>query len=215
MSVNKPVRPSHERANLFNKNEYRKLLTDPVFLIGNGASRKDFDLNRLHQYGTIVGCNALYRDFLPDILLAIDAKMLREILKAKIAEEIPIIIPPNRSVAIPNAHKWKAPKFNTTGCYAMYMISMLMKPKYCYMFGMDNYPGNLYDGTENYSINSLQNFEGVGKYYLGALQGRGDTKFINVNHKDTWPKEAEKTGNYMHITYEQFEEIINYGTMAK
>lgn len=48
-------------------------------IIGNGASRKDVDLNKLKKLGTIFGCNALYRDFEPDWLVAIDPKMIEEI----------------------------------------------------------------------------------------------------------------------------------------
>ena len=43
-----------------------------VFIIGNGESRKGFDLANLRQHGTIYGCNAIYRDFMPDVLTAVD-----------------------------------------------------------------------------------------------------------------------------------------------
>ena len=59
------------------------LITDLVFLIGNGASRKDFDLERLRGIGTIIGCIALYREFTPDLLITIDSKMMREVKAAK------------------------------------------------------------------------------------------------------------------------------------
>ncbi len=45
-----------------------------IFLIGNGESRKDFDLNLLKEKGLIVGCNAIYRDIKPDILTCMDGK---------------------------------------------------------------------------------------------------------------------------------------------
>ena len=32
------------------------------FIIGNGESRKDFDLTKLKEYGKIYACNAYYRD---------------------------------------------------------------------------------------------------------------------------------------------------------
>ena len=43
-----------------------------VFCIGNGESRQGFDLEKLRQHGTIYGCNAIYRDFMPDVLTAVD-----------------------------------------------------------------------------------------------------------------------------------------------
>ena len=50
-----------------------------AFIIGNGKSRLGFDLNKLRLYGTIYGCNALYREFHPDYLIAIDESMIDEI----------------------------------------------------------------------------------------------------------------------------------------
>ena len=36
-----------------------KIMTKRVFLIGNGNSRKDFDLTPLKKYGKVYGCNAI------------------------------------------------------------------------------------------------------------------------------------------------------------
>ena len=60
-----------------------------VFCIGNGESRKGFDLEKLRQYGTIYGCNALYRDFMPDVLTAVDHGIMHEIYHAGVAQKIP------------------------------------------------------------------------------------------------------------------------------
>ena len=60
-----------------------------VFCIGNGESRKGFDLERLRPHGKIYGCNALYRDFLPDVLTAVDHGIMHEIYHAGIAQKIP------------------------------------------------------------------------------------------------------------------------------
>jgi len=49
-----------------------------AFIIGNGPSRKEFDLNKLKDEVTF-GCNALYRDFHPNWLVAIDNKIIQEI----------------------------------------------------------------------------------------------------------------------------------------
>jgi hypothetical protein len=43
-----------------------------AFVIGNGISRRGIDLNLLKKYGSIYGCNALYREFTPDVLVATD-----------------------------------------------------------------------------------------------------------------------------------------------
>jgi hypothetical protein len=50
-----------------------------AFIVGNGLSRKSIDLNLLKGKGIIYGCNALYRDFTPDVLVATDSPITREI----------------------------------------------------------------------------------------------------------------------------------------
>ena len=50
-----------------------------AFIIGNGESRQDFDLEKLRAHGKIYGCNALYRDFTPDVLVAVDHGIMHEI----------------------------------------------------------------------------------------------------------------------------------------
>jgi len=52
-----------------------------VFLIGNGESRKGFDLNTLKPHGKVYGCNAIYRDFTPDVLVAVDHGIMHEIYR--------------------------------------------------------------------------------------------------------------------------------------
>ena len=60
-----------------------------VFCIGNGESRKGFDLEKLRPHGKIYGCNAIYRDFMPDVLTAVDHGIMHEIYHAGIAQKIP------------------------------------------------------------------------------------------------------------------------------
>ena len=58
-----------------------------AFIIGNGASRDGFDLEQLRPYGEIYGCNALYRDFEPDWLVAIDQAITEEIQESDFPKE--------------------------------------------------------------------------------------------------------------------------------
>ncbi len=58
-----------------------------AFIIGNGKSREGFDLNSLRSFGKIYGCNALYRDFEPDYLVAIDDAITEEIRASSFPKE--------------------------------------------------------------------------------------------------------------------------------
>ena len=55
---------------------------DRIFILGNGTSRKGLDLSSLKSAGPVYGCNALYRDFSPDILFSVDPPMIEEIIKS-------------------------------------------------------------------------------------------------------------------------------------
>lgn len=50
-----------------------------AFVLGNGVSRQLVDLKLLRPHGKIYGCNALYRDFVPDALIATDRPIAAEI----------------------------------------------------------------------------------------------------------------------------------------
>jgi len=43
-----------------------------AFVLGNGTSRLAIDLNHLKTLGPIYGCNALYREFVPEVLVSTD-----------------------------------------------------------------------------------------------------------------------------------------------
>jgi len=44
----------------------------PAFVLGNGISRQLIDLNLLKTLGRVYGCNAIYREFEPDVLISTD-----------------------------------------------------------------------------------------------------------------------------------------------
>lgn len=57
-----------------------------VFCLGNGESRRSLDLYALKPHGKIYGCNALYRDFTPDVLTAVDNGIMHEIYQSGYCE---------------------------------------------------------------------------------------------------------------------------------
>jgi len=57
-------------------------MSERVFCIGNGESRQSIDLLKLKNHGKIYGCNALYRDFTPDVLCAVDHGIIHEIYQS-------------------------------------------------------------------------------------------------------------------------------------
>lgn len=57
-----------------------------AFVLGNGVSRREVDLNSLKKFGPIYGCNALYRDFVPTVLVATDLPIATQIQESGYAK---------------------------------------------------------------------------------------------------------------------------------
>jgi len=50
-----------------------------AFVLGNGVSRQAVDLTALKTLGTTYGCNAIYREFEPDVLISTDTPISERI----------------------------------------------------------------------------------------------------------------------------------------
>ncbi len=74
-------------------------MTKVGYVIGNGTSRKGFDLKKLNKCVT-VGCNGIYKDYSPTYLVAIDRNM-----KKSPCDAIEKII--NKKSIFKKSRKWK------------------------------------------------------------------------------------------------------------
>ena len=109
-----------------------------VFAIGNGESRKGVDLSTLRQYGRIYGCNALYRDFIPSVLVAADPEMRKEILAATNKVAHPIL---NGWSSGPSAVAYAAAEADLNG--RVFLLGFDL-------YGVNGKHNNIYKGTDNY-----------------------------------------------------------------
>ena len=87
-----------------------------AFVLGNGTSRKDLDLSKLKQNGTVYGCNAIYRDYLPDYLVAVDTKMVIELNKESVQQRCAVWTNPNKAFS-------KLTNFNFSIAYSPFAFS--------------------------------------------------------------------------------------------
>lgn len=53
-----------------------------IVVIGNGKSRENLNLDKIHERAYTFGCNALYRDFAPDYLYTGDPPITHEVLSS-------------------------------------------------------------------------------------------------------------------------------------
>ena len=126
-----------------------------AFVLGNGRSRLNADLNVLKNYGTIYGCNALYREFEPDHLIAVDVKMINEIIASGYHKTHSVWTNPNKGVSTKSNVNFFSPhKGWSSGPTALWFAAQ-QNYKKIYILGFD-YQGlggkfnNVYADTFNY-----------------------------------------------------------------
>ena len=59
-----------------------------AFVLGNGRSRIPVPLERLGAWGAIYGCNALYRDFMPSVLVSTDPPISTRIQEEGVSQRV-------------------------------------------------------------------------------------------------------------------------------
>ena len=190
-----------------------------AFVIGNGNSRLDIPLEHLKSYGTIYGCNAMYRDFEPDYLVAVDTKMIIEINKAGYQKNHEVWTNPNKAFSKFSGFNFFSPsKGWSSGPTALHLASE-HKNNEIYILGFD-YVGldnntkvnNLYAGSFNYKK------QHDGATYHGnwlkqtciTCQKFSKKRYIRVLGEPNFiPKEFESIPNIEHISIEDFKKIFN------
>ena len=126
-----------------------------AYCIGNGPSRKEFDLSLLKDTGQTYGCNALYRDFKPNFLFSVDAKMSQEISKSGVCDHVVCYAPGLEVNRNKGLHLIPLNPHYTSGNTAIH-TAIIHGHKDIYLIGFDfreygkGSLNNMYQGTENY-----------------------------------------------------------------
>jgi len=190
-----------------------------AFVIGNGNSRSDIPLEHLRSYGTIYGCNAMYREFEPDYLVAVDTKMIIEINKAGYQKNHEVWTNPNKAFSKFSGFSFFSPsKGWSSGPTALHLASE-HKNNEIYILGFD-YVGldnntkvnNLYAGSFNYKKpHDGATYHGNWlKQTCITCQKFSKKRYIRVLGEPNFiPKEFESIPNIEHISIEDFKKIFN------
>jgi hypothetical protein len=207
--------PQEKVLNDHTRNEYG-------FVLGNGTSRKGIDLAKLQEFGKVYGCNALYREFDPDYLVAVDVKMILEIDKHKYQMRNPNVwTNPNKSYRrIEGLNYFKPSKGWSSGPTALH-LSTEHNPTYdkIFILGFD-YKGleqgklinNLYAGTPNYKkvTDSATYYGNWLKQTATVIKNNPLITFHRVITPDNFmPPELNKFSNFMNIYIEDFKKMFN------
>jgi hypothetical protein len=174
------------------------------FVLGNGTSRLQIDCKSLKNHGTVYACNAIYRDFLPDHLVAVDPKMVMELVQYNIHTQVPVYTNfNNRYKEYPELNIFHPSKGWSSGPTALWLASTHGYDE-IYILGFD-YAGlssnktlnNVYADTPNYRKSSdpatffgnwlrqteyvVKEFSNV-KYYRVVPDGAYDPGFNLANY---------------------------------
>jgi hypothetical protein len=187
-----------------------------AFVIGNGTSRSSIDLQKLKNQGTIYGCNALYREFTPDFLIAVDAKMIFEINKSGFQHQIPVWTNYNKAYKSMTGFNYFEPsKGWSSGPTALWKASNDGHDE-IYILGFDyqglgNKVNNIYAGTKNYKAKEDKaTFYGNWlKQTITVVKTNPEKRYIRVVADNGFmPKELVNLENLTHEMIENFQEIF-------
>ena len=192
-----------------------------AYCIGNGPSRKEFDLNRLKETGQTYGCNALYRDFMPDFIFSVDTMMTQQMVTDGVGTKTIHYTPAlevNRKQSkgmlhlIPNNPHWISGNaaFWTAGVHGHKNIYLLGFDFREYGKGELN---NIYQNTDCYGErNDDKIFEGWLKQFRDMLKMR---PYVNYTVVHDNPPEflhhlqtGTDLGNSKVISYAEFEKVL-------
>jgi hypothetical protein len=188
-----------------------------AFVLGNGTSRKPVPLPSLKERGTVYACNAVYRDFNPDYLVAVDTKMVLEIAQSGYQTNNQVWTNPNKVYSnIKNLNFFDPPKGWSSGPTALDMASR-HGFREIYILGFD-YKGlgdkinNMFADTKNYkrSADRATYYGNWLRQTAITIEKNKQTRYIRViKPNDFVPPELLRLQNVEHIAVEKFMKQFN------
>jgi hypothetical protein len=191
-----------------------------AFVLGNGTSRKPINVEDLSKYGKTYGCNAIYRTFNPDYLVAVDVKMVLEINKAGYQHRNQVWTNPNKSYTkINNLNYFSPSKGWSSGPTALWLASQHQYDT-VFILGFD-YRGtndgkqfnNMYADTANYkkSTDGATFFGNWLRQTASVIKENPKIKYYRVIIPDNYcPDELNKFDNLETILVEDFKKMFNF-----
>ena len=189
-------------------------------VIGNGPSRLSLDLTMIGHRMSTYGCNALYRDYIPNYLISMDWSVVIDILENNIHYKTNFYTQDNANFNHMPIDKKKhinwlkvMNKRLDSGNSAL-EVALDHKHDTIYMIGFDYNTDdklpNVYHGTKHYAPNSnvLAASSMAREWqqrFRKLVRDNPNTKVIRVNGSNT--KIMIDEPNYSEITIQQFKEI--------
>ena len=198
---------------------------DSAVVVGNGTSRSGIILQSLKKIGPVYACNAVYREFKPDYLIAVDSKMLLEITNSGYHLTNTVWTNANQlSKKIKNINVFNPTLGWSSGPTALHFASS-KKYQDIFILGFDylglgpnnEYVNNVYTNTENYKKSNEP-----ATYYRNWLRqtetciksNPGINYYRVIDEQNSFiPEEFLKLNNLKHINKLDFIRKFNLETI--
>jgi hypothetical protein len=199
-------------------------ISNRAVVLGNGPSRLTFNLQHLKNHSghlgadtvQTYGCNALYRELPPHHLIAVDTKMIREIVATGYHLKNPVWTNPNSySKSVPKLCIFNPSLGWSSGPSAL-NLATIHGFNVIYILGFDyeglgtnkEYVNNIYAGTQNYKkIDERSTYFGNWTRQTATIiQKNHEVKYVRViKDKNSFiPDNLRNFSNLQHITVENF-----------
>ena len=202
-----------------NSSDTPKVNNTIAFVLGNGTSRSSIDPHELKSYGKVYGCNALYRTFDPDYLVAVDVKMILELNEAQYQRKNKNVwTNPNKSIQKYRGFNFFEPsKGWSSGPTALWLASQHLH-SHIYILGFD-YRGlhdgkrfnNMYADTPNYkrSSDSATFFGNWLRQTQTVIKENQHIQYTRVILPDNYqPSDLNNLENLKTITVDEFKKQL-------
>jgi hypothetical protein len=186
-----------------------------IFVLGNGKSRLEVDLHQLRKHGRIYGCNALYREFTPDCLVAVDTKMILEINESGYQHNFNVYVAEKKgSTGLPG-FKYIIPALGYSSGPTALHLAAKDAPKEIYILGFDfisssGCTNNVYVDTKNYKKSTdPAAYSGNWEFQTSLVIKRNlNTNFIRVTDPLNPYSLSLVSKNYAEITTTEFNKMF-------
>ena len=187
-----------------------------AFVLGNGVSRSGLPLLHIQKLGKIYGCNALYREFTPDVLVATDRHIATQIQENGYAVKHRFYT--RKPIEGLGAHRIPREYYGFSSGPNAVAVAAADQAHKIYMLGFDLGPSvhnkfnNIYAGTEFYkTVDSPPTFTGNWVRQLTTItKDFPDVQFVRVCSNTTARlPELDKLKNLQHEDLDTFVMRIN------
>jgi hypothetical protein len=187
-----------------------------AFVLGNGQSRQELDLSQLIKIAPVYGCNALYREFVPSVLVSTDAPISKAIQESGYSEKN--VHYTRKPLPALGAKRIPQQYYGFSSGPAAVGISALDRNRKIYLIGFDLGPSrtghfnNIYADSEFYKKSSATpTYTGNWVRQLATIaRDFSQTQFVRVRGATTADiPELVNQSNFAHMSMEDFLDRIN------